>query len=113
MKDRIKLAVPETVLRIYYTNVELGSAEIRELFGDISPATIAKFKRKARTLMREKGVGCFNYYSVNTEVAFEAWGISIEKVEQMYKRAKALGLIVDDEKSAIDAETLVTQVQKL
>lgn len=112
MTGYIKLADPETVLRIYYANAELGSPEIRELFGDISPATIVKLKRKARTLMRERGVGHFNYYSVNTEVAFEAWGINVEKVERMYKRAKALGLVARDGKNAADAGTSTAQGQK-
>lgn len=92
----IKLADPATVLKVYYLHREIGNAEMLELFGSVGQSTITRMKRKALDLMRERGVGRLGKHSVNTEVAFEAWGIDISAMERQYKKLKALGLMSDD-----------------
>lgn len=91
----VQLADPATVLRIYYTRREINSRDMRELFGNIGQPTISRLKQKALELMQERNIGRMAQYAVNTEVAFEAWGIDIAKIERQYKKLKALGL--DDE----------------
>ncbi len=92
----IKLADPATVLRIYYQNREISNAEMLELFGAVGQSTISRMKKKALTLMRERNVSRLGIHSVNTEVAFEAWGIDVAAMERQYKKLKALGLAPED-----------------
>lgn len=96
----IKLADPATVLKIYYLNREIGNAEMRELFSGVGQTAITRLKKKALELMRERGVGRLGAHSVNTELAFEAWGIDVAAVERQYKKLKALGLVLEPEADA-------------
>lgn len=80
----------DTALRIYYENPELGNAEIKELFGEMSSAAIAKIKRQVRVVQSERGVMRFRGNSVNTEIAYEVWGINAADLER--RRAKLMKL---------------------
>lgn len=80
----------DTALRIYYENPELGNAEIKELFGEMSSAAIAKIKRQVRVVQSERGVMRFRENSVNTEIAYEVWGINAADLER--RRAKLMKL---------------------
>jgi hypothetical protein len=83
---------PETVLRIGLEYTEIGNAEIRELFGDISSSTVVKLKNEARELMYERNVDTYSPRNVNTKLAFEAWGIDLADAERRYMKLKTLGL---------------------
>jgi len=72
---------------LYYAKNELGNAEIRGLFGDRADATICRLKELAREVQRERDVKTWQTYTVNTECAYEAWGLDVEDLE---KRAKKL-----------------------
>ena len=91
MEGKIRVRIPqitsiETALQLYYNRIELSGADIKELFGDISNCTIAKLKNKARELMRERSTPIWNARNVNTEVAYEAWGLNIENLERRYSK---------------------------
>lgn len=80
----------ETAIRIFYEKTEIGSAEIRELFGIRSSATTAKLKRLARAQMAEDSVPVWNAQKVNTKSAFVAWGLDISDLETRFKKLKQL-----------------------
>lgn len=82
----------DTALRIYYTYPEINNAIINELFGGICPNTCTKYKREVKRRQIEEGIKTFRENSVNTEVAFEVWGIDIKDIERRRERLIKLGL---------------------
>ncbi|MBO5449771.1 MAG: hypothetical protein J5994_10675 [Ruminococcus sp.] len=80
-----------TAIRLYYEKSELGTQDIIKLF-DVSNSGAAKMKKKVRQAMAEKNVKSFYPHSINTEVAYELWGIDIEKCEARLKRLRSLKL---------------------
>ncbi len=95
MESKIRVRIPqitsiETALHLYYNRIELSGNDIKELFGEISNCTIAKLKNKARELMNERSTPIWNARNVNTEVAFEAWGLNIENLERRYLKIQKL-----------------------
>ena len=83
----------ETALKIYYENFEIGNKEIKTLFGSISTATIAKMKNAVYDEMLKRGILRYSYYGVNTEVAYEVWGIDVEDLERRRKKLQRLNLV--------------------
>lgn len=79
----------EMAIRLYYERTEISNAEIKALFGT-GNTTVCKLKRKARELMIERGTPMWNAQRVNTEVAYEAWGLDIKNLEHRLKKLKAL-----------------------
>ena len=94
---RLDLADAATCVRIYVENQEIGSKEIRELFGPIGSSTIARLKKDALKLMAEKKVIRFASHKVNTEAAFEAWGIDIVDLKRRFKELQKLKLSLSSE----------------
>ena len=82
----------ETAIRLYYERTELSNTDIRELFGNLGHSTVTRLKQKARELMQERGTPVWNAQRVNTEVAFEAWGLDIKRFEYCLKKLKGLNL---------------------
>lgn len=85
----------ETAVRLYYSRTELGNKEIRELFscGKNSAVTL---KKRAKELMAKRAIKCWNAKNVDTETAYQAWGLDIQKLEERLKKItslKAKGLI--------------------
>ncbi len=102
MPSMLSIRDIETALRIYYNYVEIGNAEMKELFvgvnGNVPAAsTINKLKNQALELMAEKKVERHAAYKVNTEIAFEAWGIDVKNLE--YRRNKLIKLGLNDSRS--------------
>ena len=81
----------ETVLRIYYERLELSNKDIRTLF-ETSAGTVYRLKAVAKEEMDAMGLQCWNATHVNTEAAYKAWGIDIERLERNYKRLQSLRL---------------------
>lgn len=81
----------KTCLRIYYTYPELGSAEIKELFG-VSDGVATALKKPVREAQIKENVMVLDKYCVNTELAFKVWGIDIEDIERRIKKLEELGL---------------------
>ncbi len=82
----------ETAIRLYYEHIELSNSDIRELFGKLAPATIKSLKNKALAIMTERNTPVWNAQRVNTEIAYEAWGLDITKLEYRLNKLKALGV---------------------
>lgn len=82
----------ETALRIYYTYPEIGNKEIRELFGTIGNSTIAAYKKAVIEEQIDRNVRTSRLNTVNTEVAFEVWGIDVTDLERRRAKLKALNL---------------------
>ena len=82
----------ETALRIYYEHSELGNKEITALFGKLSSATIARLKRIVKDEMMIRSIMSYGLRKVNTEVAFEIWGINILDLEKRMRKIRELNL---------------------
>lgn len=78
-------------LRIYYSCHEIGSPEIKELFG-VGTGKACNLKKPVREEMIKRDVMSFNPHSVNTEIAFKVWGIDIDDIERRVKKLEKLGL---------------------
>lgn len=84
------IASLKTAIELYYSRTELGNADIEQLFGKHSTATISRLKRKARQKMVELNTPVWNAGRVNTKAAFESWGLNISDIEKRYKKLKEL-----------------------
>lgn len=82
----------KTAIELYRTRVELSNADIVKLFGKHSSSTIVKLKELARQKMAEDKIMYLNAQCVNTEAAYEAWGLDIDDLEQRYMRLQELGI---------------------
>ncbi|MBQ9624572.1 MAG: hypothetical protein IJR47_00540 [Clostridia bacterium] len=82
----------ETAIRIFYERLELSTQDIYELFGNISKSRMQKLKKLAKARMIELNIPAYGLHTVNTKVAFEAWGIDIKDLEQRRNKLKELGL---------------------
>jgi len=87
--DNSKLKV---IVDLYYKTLELDSKDISMLFGITSKSLIARKKNEARELMKEKNVKAWNHSSVNTVIAYDAWGIDIAEIEKRYRKSQVLCL---------------------
>lgn len=85
----------QTAIRLYYERTELSNDDIRELFGRHSSTTIAKLKNIARNEMTERNTPVWNANCINTEVAYAAWGLSIEDLEKRLKKLKELKILTE------------------
>jgi len=83
----------DTAIRIYYENTEIGNPEIRELFGNLANSTILHMKNEVLKEMTERKTPRFRYHTVNTEVAFEVWGIDVSDLEKRRSKLIKLGLL--------------------
>ena len=73
------------IVLLYYEKTELSNVDIEKLF-NCSKSTAQKLKKRALEKQKEVGRITFCPTSVDTECAFEAWNIDIEKCEQKLKR---------------------------
>ena len=69
------------ILEMYYTKVELSTADIKALF-NCSRSTADKLKQAARKQMVEDDRMAWDARCVITESAYKAWGIDIEDIEK-------------------------------
>lgn len=81
----------EAALRLYYERLELSNKDIQGLFG-VAPSTISRLKALVREAQERDGIQCWNINHVNTEAAYKAWGLDIQKMERNYKRLQSLRL---------------------
>lgn len=83
----------ETAIRIYYAKPEMNNADIKELFGDMSSATVARLKDRAKKTMLDEGIEAWGCYAVNTNAAYKAWGLDIGDLEKRYAKLKKYGMV--------------------
>ncbi len=79
----------ERAIHIYYTCTEIGSPEIKEIFG-CSDSSVRKLKAQARELMVKKNASVWFGKNVNTKCAFEAWNLEISDLERRYTKLTKL-----------------------
>lgn len=89
---RVSIKDIPTAVRIYYQYPEIGSGEIRELFGITGSSTVAKLKKSALNKMTENGIKRFVASKVNTKCAYEAWGIDVDDLEKRLSKLQKLGM---------------------
>ena len=97
--NNIRVRVPQVknariALSVYYSKSEIGNADIKMLFGDMGQERITKLKALARERMREKNCPTYNARWVNTECAYEAWGIDVKRLTKGLGILEKLGLEV-------------------
>ncbi len=95
--NNIRVRVPQvadvdTAIRLYYSKTEIGNADIKKLFGNLGQARISKLKQLVISEMRERDTVRYNALCVNTEVAYDVWGINIDKLTAGRKKLQQLGL---------------------
>ena len=81
-----------TALRIYYTYPEISNKEIKELFGELGGSTISNYKKAVRDVQVERNVKTSQRNTVNTEVAYDVWGIDVKDLERRRDKLMLLGL---------------------
>lgn len=79
----------EMAVRLYYEKPEITNADIKELFSTGEMQTI-KIKKAVKEEMEKRGVKSWLPHSVNTEIAYEVWGIDIDNFEKRLKKLRTL-----------------------
>lgn len=82
----------DTAIRLYYENDELDNRDIIELFEPMAESTIAKMKNAVLEEMTKRGTVRHRRHTVNTEVAYEVWGLDIASLERRWAKLQKLGL---------------------
>lgn len=80
----------DAAVRLYYEKFELGSKDIRLIFGTRSTATEARLKKVVREEMIKVGRKPWDEHCVPTDVAYKVWGLDIADLEK--RRRKLMGL---------------------
>lgn len=78
-------------VEIYYTYNDLSTKEIALLFG-CSSTKARQLKKPVQALMRDRGIMQKTECCIDTETAYEAWGIDIAALERKMTRAEKLGI---------------------
>lgn len=79
----------KSCVKYFYSNQEIGNKEIKEMFGCGDNKAI-NLKKVVRDVMRERKTVCFDSTKVNTEVAFEVWGLDVKEMERKIKKLHQL-----------------------
>lgn len=80
-----------TAVEIYYTYNDLSTRDVMRLF-DCSTTKARQLKKPVQALMHERGILQKTECCIDTETAFEAWGIDIVSLERKMARAEKLGI---------------------
>lgn len=79
-------------IRLYYEHTEIGNKDIRAIFGNMGNGRIGRLKQLVLEAMHERGTVHYNAQYVNTEVAYDVWGINIDRLTAGRKKLQQLGL---------------------
>lgn len=82
----------EVAIRLYYEKDRLYNKDIKTLFGNLSSSKIVILKNIVKEKMLEREIIIYDAMSVNTDIAYEVWGISIENLEARLKKLRQLKL---------------------
>lgn len=101
-KKIVNTRIPEitsiqVAYEMYLKNNTLSNAKVKELFNNVSDATIQRLKALARERMLKDNVPIMNARLVSTDTAYKAWGIDIVDVEKRYNKLVKLGYIIKGE----------------
>lgn len=78
-------------LKLYYEKRELSTGDVQQLFG-VGSTTARRLKHMAQEEQQKRGIRFWNARSVNTECAFEAWGLDVRTLENSLGRLRRLRL---------------------
>lgn len=78
-------------VEIYYQYNDLRTPDIMQLFG-CSSTKARQLKKPVMAVMRERGIMMRTSGCVDTETAFEIWGLDIKALERKAERAEKLGI---------------------
>lgn len=98
---QVRVRVPQVVditaaIRLYYERTEIGNKDIIAIFGSMGPGRIGRLKQLAFDAMKERGTVHYNALYVNTEVAYEVWGIDIKRLERGIERLNKLNIEIKE-----------------
>lgn len=82
----------ETALRIYYTYSELRNEQIKELFGGLADTTVTRYKKAVLNAQADRNVKTSQHHTIDTETAFDVWGINVADLERRREKLKSLNL---------------------
>lgn len=82
----------EAAIRIYYSHDYINGNHIREIFGNIGSAKLAEMRKEVLAKEKELNIPTVVPRHICTEVAFEVWGIDIDKLVKHYNKLKKIGL---------------------
>lgn len=74
---------------IYYSNLELRSMDIKDLFS-CSSGTATRLKNIAMDYIIEQKIPIWDAGRVNTKAAYEAWGLDIKDLEDRQKKLERM-----------------------
>jgi len=84
---RLPVSSLEFAVELYYSNPELTTADIMNLFS-CSIYTARNYKKSIRKAMEENKIYSNELYSVDTRFAYEVWGIDIKDYQKRLKDLK-------------------------
>lgn len=94
MSIRVPVIVSvERAVWIYNNCPYMGNNEIEQLFGKMSSQKRVKMKNIVFDEMDERGMTRYNNTTVNTDVAFEVWGLNIADLEKRYSKLRKYGMV--------------------
>ena len=85
----------EYAVTLYYSKIEIGTSDIMKLFGR-GRHTAARYKKIAYDEMVAQRKQNMQHHCVPTKIAFEAWGINIEDLEERLAKLRKLKLLEVD-----------------
>lgn len=89
---------PEMALRLYYTQTEINSAEIKMLFS-CTGSTATRLKKAVQEEMIARDVRTWLPGNIDVAVAFELWKIDVSDMEKKLvklHKLRAAGVITDE-----------------
>ncbi|MBQ7786140.1 MAG: hypothetical protein IJ381_08370 [Clostridia bacterium] len=86
-----RIAGIRTAVEIYYTYNDLSTKDVQRLFR-CSASKARELKKPVQALMRERGILQKTECCIDTETAYEVWGIEIAMLEKKLQRAEKLGI---------------------
>ena len=89
----------ESALNVYYTFPQLRNVEIKQVFGNLSNAKVCQLKELAREKMNELGIPLWNATAVDTNAAYQAWGLNVTDLERRYAKMKKMEITNGEEHS--------------
>ena len=80
-------------VELYYAKTELSTGDIANIF-DCARSTAVRLKKRALELQIERDVLTFSAQCVDTECAYDAWGIDVadleRRLDKLYRLRKKL-----------------------
>ena len=77
----------DAAVTLYYARHEIDTKDVMQIF-NCGKSKAQQLKKAARGVQDFRGVASYNARAVNTEVAFEVWGLDIKRLERAQKHPK-------------------------